>query len=177
MIPLVAASIVAAALLAAAFKIAEQLQLMHRDGVQSRILQITALFAPGIAAVRDDPRALLTWQPLAAHVRTLFPEEFAALDRAAGEPFPFSPERIQAAHARWTADWLAWERAHDAQSKLKAAEAAHDLATSGGAPLMRARCDAVEQEKLEVYQRRYEDYIRVAKALQALSGAQPPQSS
>jgi hypothetical protein len=35
---------------------------------------------------------------------------------------------------------------------------------------MRARLDAVEREKLETYQRRYEEYVRVAKALQALSG-------
>jgi hypothetical protein len=33
---------------------------------------------------------------------------------------------------------------------------------------MRARLDAVESEKLDLYQRRYADYVRVAKALQAL---------
>jgi hypothetical protein len=33
---------------------------------------------------------------------------------------------------------------------------------------LRARLDAVEQEKLEIYQRRYAEYVRVAKALQAL---------
>ena len=32
----------------------------------------------------------------------------------------------------------------------------------------RARLDAIEQEKLELYQRRYAEYVRVAKALQAL---------
>ena len=30
-----------------------------------------------------------------------------------------------------------------------------------------ARLDAIEREKLETYQRRYEEYIRVARALQA----------
>ena len=55
--------------------------------------------------------------------RQLFPAEFAALDRAAGGTFPFTTEQIQAAHAQWTADWLAWERAHDAEYKLKAAVA------------------------------------------------------
>ena len=33
---------------------------------------------------------------------------------------------------------------------------------------LRARLDAVEREKLDLYQRRYTDYVRVAKALQAL---------
>ena len=35
--------------------------------------------------------------------------------------------------------------------------------------LLRARLDAVEREKLDRYQRRYAEYVRVAKALQALS--------
>jgi hypothetical protein len=35
--------------------------------------------------------------------------------------------------------------------------------------LARARLDAVEREKLELYQRRYEEYVRVSKALQSLS--------
>ena len=166
---IIATLVLAAALVLSAFRIAAELAALRRESARNRTLQIAAMFAPGLAAAQDDPRALLTWQPLALKVRTLFPEEFAALDKASGEPFPFSPERLQAAHARWTADWLAWERAHDAQSKLKAAEAAHDLAASNNAPVMRARCDAVEQDKLESYQRHYEEYIRIAKGLQSLT--------
>ncbi len=37
--------------------------------------------------------------------------------------FPFGPDQIQNAHARWTADWLAWELVHDTEYKLKAAAA------------------------------------------------------
>ena len=64
---------------------------------------------------------------------------------------------------------MSWERAHDAEFKLKAAAAEHDLGASGGSPVMRAKVDAIEREKLDAYQRRYEEYVRVAKALQALT--------
>jgi len=33
----------------------------------------------------------------------------------------------------------------------------------------RAKLDAVEREKLDLYQQHYADYVRIAKALQALS--------
>jgi hypothetical protein len=141
---------------------------MRAELARRRTLDLVALLAPGVAAAVTDPRALLAWQPLAVTVRRLFPEEFAALDGAARATFPFTPEQLQAAHARWTAEWLAWEQAHDAAFKLKASEAEAALAASGGAALMRARCEAVEREKLDLYQRRYEEYIRMAKALQAL---------
>ena len=135
---------------------------------QGRTLQILSVFAPGLGAADADPRALLVWQPMARTARHLCPEEFAALDRAAGATFPFSADRIQAAHARWTAEWLAWERTHDAEYKLKAAGVEVELAESGDSPLVRARFEAIEREKLERYQRRYEEYVRVAKALQGL---------
>jgi hypothetical protein len=89
------------------------------------------------------------------------------LDRAAGSTFPFTREQIQAAHSQWTADWLGWERSHDAEYKLKAASLEHELAldaTPGGSMVARARLEAVEREKLDLYQRRYQDYVRVAKA-------------
>jgi hypothetical protein len=135
-------------------------------------VQLLQTFAPGIAAVQADPRALLVWQPLAQTARKMFPAEFAALDQAAGGSFPFNRASIEAAHSRWTAEWLAWERSHDAEYKMKAAVAEHELAASGGSPIVRARLDAVEREKLETYQRRYEEYIRAAKALQALMPGQ-----
>jgi len=43
-----------------------------------------------------------------------------------------------------------------------------EISASGTSALLRARLDAVESEKLGLYQRRYEDYVRVARALQAL---------
>jgi hypothetical protein len=89
-----------------------------------------------------------------------------------GSAFPFGAERLQAAHARWTAEWLAWERTHDGDYKRKAAAAEQELALSSGSAAIeaRARLDDLEREKLELYQRRYEEYVRVSKALQALEG-------
>jgi len=86
-----------------------------------------------------------------------------------GGPFPFTPDQVDSAHARWTADWLAWERTHDADYKMKAAAVEHELAASGGSPVIRAKLDAVEREKLDLYQQHYSDYVRIAKALHALS--------
>ena len=98
----------------------------------------------------------------------MFPKEFAALDKAAGATFPFSRERLEAVHSQWTADWLAWERAHDSEYKAKAVALEEQLAQSNGSPAVRARLDTVEREKLELYQRRYQEYVQVGKALQAL---------
>ncbi|HEY6509963.1 MAG TPA: hypothetical protein VIY56_18195, partial [Vicinamibacterales bacterium] len=88
----------------------------------------------------------------------------------------FSDDDIQRAHDRWTANWLAWERTHDGVYKLKAAEARAALAAAmndAQAESARARVDDVEREKLEIYQRRYEEYVRIAKALQALKSPRP----
>jgi hypothetical protein len=135
---------------------------------RERSLRLMALFAPGLAAATDDPRALLAWQPLAVTARKLFPEECETLDRACGTTFPFDADHIQAAHAKWTAEWLAWEHRHDIEYKLKAAEIDAAPQTADGSALRRARLDAVEREKLERYQRRYEEYVRIAKAFQSL---------
>ena len=161
------AAIVAAALVATQ-AIVRELKSIRDEVRQSRALTIVSLFAPGVAAARLDPKALLAWQPLARLARRIAPDDFARLDRESGSMFPFSEDALQAAHAQWTADWLAWERAHDAEYKLKAAEVEHELAASGGAPFIRAKLDAVEREKLDRYQRRYQEYVQVAKALQSL---------
>lgn len=160
------AVLIAAAIIWAGSRVARELS--ARRDARASIAQLLAVFAPGVAAASADPRALLTWQPLAATARQIFPDEFAALDKAAGGAFPFSDEQIHAAHARWTADWLAWERSHDAEYKLKALlveqELGDTLASAGG----RARIDAIERDKLDQYQRRYEEYTRIARGLQAL---------
>lgn len=127
-------------------------------------------FGPVLAAVHADPRQLLAWHPLAQIERRMMPEVFAGLDRASGGSFPFTKAAVHAAHARWTADWLSWERTHDAEYKLKAAQLEADAERRGesGWPITRARIEAVDREKLERYQQRYEEYIRIAKALAAL---------
>lgn len=163
------ALIVAGTVAWAGLQIARELRAAREQTSRGRALELLGIFAPAVGAAQADPRALLQWQPLARTARELFPEEFAALDRAAGAAFPFSAEAILAAHARWTAEWLAWERAHDAEYKMKAAAAERELAVSGGSPIVRAGLEAVEREKLDRYQRRYEEYVRTAKALQALA--------
>jgi len=163
------ALIAAAAAVVAAFalwRLSDAVERGRRDAAVQRMLD---LFGPSAAAVQEDPRRLLAWYPLARASRQLFPEAFAELDRASGGQFPFNKEQLQAAHARCSSDWLAWERAHNAEFSLKAAQVEDDIARGQGpaSPLLRTRLAAVEQEKLEVYQRRYEEYIKTAKALAA----------
>jgi len=165
---LVSALIVAAAVAWAALQIVVELRAARPGHSGDRVVALLTLFAPALTETRADPRAFLVWQPIAKAARQLFPDEFAALDRATGGTFPFPPERIEAAHSQWTADWLAWELAHDTEYKLKTAVAEHELAAQGGSGVARARLDTVEREKLELYQRRYGEYVRTAKALQAL---------
>jgi len=163
---LVAASGAAAAW--ALWSLVSAVRVAQDRDLRDRSLRLMTLFAPGVAAAAQDPRALLAWQPLAGTARKLFPEECAALDGASGARFPFSVEQIQAAHSRWTAEWLVWEEAHDSEYRLKVAEIEATLQGPGGSPVGRARLDAVEREKLERYQRRYEEYVRLGKAFQAL---------
>jgi len=166
MLGLVSAVIVAAAIVWGALQVVRAIGASRPGTDHSRSLQLMALFAPGIAAAADDPRALLTWQPLAVTARTIFPAEFSELDQASGGRFPFSAATIEAAHARWSADWLAWEGAHDTRYKLRADEAERELAAD--AKMLRARLAAIEREKVELYQQRYAEYVRVSKALRSL---------
>ena len=166
MLPILCALIVAGAVLWTGRQIAGALK--RPDSGDRQAAELLALFAPAVAAATSDPRAVLAWQPLAVAARTLYPSEFAAIDRAFGGTFPFSPESIERAHARWTADWLAWERRHDGDFKLRAATVAHELGGDVHSAFGRARLDAVENEKLDLYQQHYEEYTRIAKGLQAL---------
>lgn len=167
---LLAALILAATIVWAAQQIVGEVRAARAEASRVRTAAVLELFAPALTATQQDPRAFLIWQPLANTARQLLPEEFAALDRAWGGTFPFAAERVQAAHAQWTADWLSWEQAHDAEYKAKAAVAQHELNTQGGTPEARAKAETVEREKLALYQRRYAEYIRTAKALQGLGG-------
>ena len=163
---LASAVIVAASIVWAGVHVAGQLGTAGAPSLRS--VDLIGLFAPGVAAVAEDPRALLAWYPLAATARRLHPSEFAAIDQAYGSQFPFPVEQLQAAHSRWTAEWLAWERTHDADYKLKASLLAHELGDTAMSAEGRARLNAIESEKLDRYQRRYEEYTRVARGLQAL---------
>lgn len=164
--------ILAAAVACAGWAIARAID---RSARERAMLAMIAAFGAA-AAAREDPRALLAWAPVANTARTLFPDAFRRLDAARGARFPFTPDDAHAAHARCTAEWLAWERAHDAEYKLKASALEQEIGRGpdAGTPVGRARIEAVDREKLERYQRRYEEYIRTAKALQALVEAHRP---
>jgi hypothetical protein len=168
MMVILAALLVSAAIVWAGVRIASAVQASRPEQGRARALELTAMFAPALSAAAGDPRAILVWQPLARMARQMYPDEFTLIDQAAGSAFPFSNERLQAAHAQWTADWLAWERSHDTEYKLKTAIVEQEIAAAGTSVVLRARLDAVESEKLDLYQRRYQEYVRVAKALQAL---------
>jgi hypothetical protein len=166
---LLGALIVAAAIWWVARQVVGEQRAARVEASRSRVIVLLELFAPALAAARSDPRAFLVWQPIASSARQLFPAELAELDRVSGGTFPFNTGQLEAAHAQWTADWLTWERAHDAEYKLKAAVAEREVRAEDGSPVARAKQDAVELEKLELYQRRYQEYVRIAKALRALT--------
>ena len=168
MVLILSALFVSAAVVWAGLRIATAVQASRPDPTRARALELMAMFAPALSAADGDPRAILVWQPLARMARQMCPEAFAVIDQAAGGAFPFSHDRVQSAHAQWTADWLAWERTHDAEYKLRAAVVEQEIAAAGTSAVLRSRLDAVEREKLNLYQRRYQEYVRVAKALQAL---------
>jgi len=164
MITLLAAAAVAFVL----WRIGDELQRQRREATLRHLL---TTFAPAATAAQQDPKQLIHWYPLAQSSRKLFPEAFKELDAAAGAAFPFTKEQLKAAHSRWTADWLAWERAHDAEYSLKTAQVQDEIDRVQGqaSPLLRTRLAAVEQQKLERYQQRYEEYIKTAKALAAFA--------
>ena len=157
-----------AALIFLLWRVVDELRRLRREAT---LHQVLATFAPAVVAAQQDPKQLMVWYPVAQASRKLFPHAFKDLDAAAGGAFPFTKEQLKAAHARCTADWLAWERAHDAEYSLKAAQVQEDIDRAQGpaSPLMRTRLAALEQQKLERYQQRYEEYIRTAKALAALT--------
>jgi hypothetical protein len=166
---LLAAIVIAASVVFAARTIARA---MERGQAERATLLVLTMFARAVESGRRDPQSLLVWHPLATAARQLFPEAFRRIEAARGAAFPFTAQDVEAAHARCTTEWLAWERTHDAEYKLKASAMEESVARSpeAGTSVGRARIEAVEREKLERYQQRYEEYIRTAKALQALSG-------
>ena len=139
----------------------------------AQILELLATFGPVAERARSDPHVLLAWYPIAEAARRTFPDAFAAIDQNGTDRFPFGATQLETAHARWTTDWLEWEQTHDAEYRLKseAIEAELDRSAGTASQAARARLDTVEREKLERYQRRYEEYVRTSRALADLTGA------
>ena len=93
--------------------------------------------------------------------------------RSGTNRFPFGAAQLEAAHARWTTDWLEWERNHDAEyrQKSEAIEAELDRSTGVASQAARTRLETLERQKLARYQRRYEEYVQTSRALANLTGA------
>lgn len=161
--------LVAVAVGTVAFALRRLAETVERRRREATLQGLLAMFAPAAAAVERDPTQLVAWYPIAHTSRRLFPDVFAELDKAAGGMFPFTAAQVQAAHARCSSDWLAWEQAHDAEFSLKAAEVQSEIERSAGqpSPLLRTRLAAVEQQKLQRYQQRYEEYVKTSKAFAA----------
>ncbi|MEE2635855.1 MAG: hypothetical protein VYE68_01305 [Acidobacteriota bacterium] len=137
----------------------------------AQLLSLCATFGPPIERAQSDPRVLLAWYPVACAMRRQFAEAFAALSADPSKPFPWSPADIEAAHARWTADWLEWERHQDVEHRTMTADIETKLerAEATTIPGLKTRLEHLEQQKLEHYQRRYEEYVGVSRALKKLA--------
>ena len=157
--------VLGAAVLAAQYFIRRDLERQHRER-----LTMTLLTRMGPVVARAKPRELLAWRGAAQTIRRVYPDMIAHLEALRGERFPFASILIEGAQARWTAEWLAWERQHDADYKVRASTAEAELRAEGLDVTLegRARLAAIEDEKLQSYQQRYEEYVRVASALKAL---------
>ena len=70
-------------------------------------------------------------------------------------------------HIDMDAFYASVEQRDDAEYSLKTAQVQDEVDRMQGpaSPLLRTRLAAIEQQKLERYQQRYEEYIKTAKAL------------
>ena len=140
---------------------------MRRRRRDQLVASLLATFGPAVAKVQVEPRELVAWATVAATARALFPDTFKELDAASGARFPFPGTVIEDVHARWTSQWLAWEREHDLECKRRASRVEVELARASAedAPRLHSQLAAIEQEKLQRYQERYEEYVRVGRAM------------
>ena len=136
------------------------------------LVGLLGIFGAALARGRENPRELVGLVDVAIATRKLFPKTHLELDTISGFSFPFPPDLVEGAYVRWTAEWLAWERQHDLVYKRKAGEieAELDHCEREAASLTRMRLATIEQEKLQLYQQRYEEYVQVGKVLGSLSG-------
>ena len=151
--------------------VAERARREHRRQHGERLIALL-LASVGPAVARADGRELLGWRRVAAALRGLLPEAVREIERRSGESFPFPRKVVEDAHARWTAEWLAWERAHDIRFRQRTSALEAELRESGesGTASGQARLAALDDEKLQAYQRRYEEHVRVGRELEALAG-------
>ena len=137
-------------------------QRQHEEQLAAHLVTV---IPPSLAT--SDPRVILGWANSFGVVRRLFPMAIQRIEHVSGGPFPVSNAIIEQVHARWTTDWLAWERNHNAEFQEKSAALEAEAGTTGRMvdPDIRARSARLEDEKLQTYQQRYEEYVSIGKAL------------
>ena len=147
-----------------------ELKRQHRE-------RLAAMFVTGLVPVvaRSDPQELIAWSGAIGMARAMYPEIVENLDAASGGQFPFTSELIEKAHSKWTTEWLSWERKHDTEFKERTREVLAHSGSFGDSMSQgdRAKLDSIEDDKLQSYQRKYEEYIRIGNALSALSAKGP----
>ena len=160
--------LIAAAFVFGVFAVVATLRARRRD---EQLFNVCATFGPPLERAQADPRVLLAWYPASCAMRRQFGDAFAALSADPSKPFPWGPADVEAAHARWTATWLEWERHQDAEYRVRTAgiELQLDQADASAIPELKTSLQRLEQEKLERYQRRYEEYVKVSRALAKLT--------
>ena len=146
---------------------------LRKQRKDAQVLGLLSTFASTAKEVRSDPRLLLVHYPVVVAARRCFPDAFSALEEPQSKSFPLGSLEIEEAHARWTAEWLEWERSHESEYQRKAAVLNSELVNTTDArmPALRAELEAVEQQKLDLYQHRYEEYVGVSRALAKLTEA------
>lgn len=146
--------------------------LLRFDQQRQHEERLTAFLVTAIPPLipTNDPRAILGWANSFDTIRRLFPVVIKRIEQVSGRSFPISDDFIEAAHARCTAEWLAWERKHNAEYQEKTALLDADIGATDrmADPEIRARSARLEDEKLQSYQQRYEEYVSIGKALAEL---------
>jgi len=150
------------------------LNLFRARRIDAQVSTLLSMFGPVIERSRSDPRIILSWHPIGEVARQTFPEAFATIEQKWVEKFPFNSAQIEAAHAQWTAKWLEWENDHnsDYQRKEESITAELNPEDRESSNEARARTDRLEQEKLQLYQRRYEEYVRISRGLAGLNSTE-----
>src|SRR5262249_36581039 len=77
LISIAVALVVAAAILWAARELVAEVRNARTEAMRTRALAVLQTFSAGITAAHSDPRALITWVPLARAARQMLPAEFA----------------------------------------------------------------------------------------------------
>ena len=145
---------------------------LRKGQLETQILGLLATFVPVVKQARSDPSVLLACYPTLTAARKCFPEAFSRLEGDGSEGFPFGRADIEIMHERWTAEWLEWEQTHESNCQRKIAAIDATLkgeVSEAKAVLLRTELQAVEQEKLDSYQRRYAEYVGISRALERLT--------